>query len=101
VKLLILQVLNVLNISCMGTRRGEVIYGQVSAENRPSHSHGMLIRVMHHVSDIATDPNLKWQPGRVVNGKQRYEVVGEREGEKIKVIIEPAGEGIITAFPIK
>ena len=29
----------------------------------------------------------------------RYEVVGRREGVNIKVIIEPDGEGIISAYP--
>lgn len=58
-------------------------------------------KVMHEVSDIATDPKLTWTPGRVVNGKQRYEVTGVRDGVKIKVIVEPTGEGIITAFPTK
>jgi hypothetical protein len=58
-------------------------------------------KVMHEVSDIATDPNLTWTPGRMENGKQRYEVIGVRDGVKIKVIDEPTGEGIITACPIK
>ncbi len=56
-------------------------------------------KVMHYISDIATDPKLDWKPGRVVKGNQRYEVIGVREGIKIKIIIEPKGEGIITAFP--
>lgn len=29
-----------------------------------------------------------------------FMVVGERESVKIKVIVEPAGEGIITAHPV-
>jgi hypothetical protein len=64
---------------------------------------------MHEVSDIATDPSLTWVqqsgvPGTLYTraGKPaRFEVIGVREGETIKVIIEPAGEGIITAYPIR
>ncbi|MGG3916998.1 EndoU domain-containing protein, partial [Parageobacillus thermoglucosidasius] len=56
-------------------------------------------RVMHNVSDIATDPTLKWKRGRVVKSVQRYEVIGIRDGIKIKVITD--GKDIITAFPIK
>ncbi|GCD81259.1 hypothetical protein PTHTG4_03210 [Parageobacillus thermoglucosidasius] len=54
---------------------------------------------MHNVSDIATDSTLKWKRGRVVKGVQRYEVIGIRDGIKIKVITN--GKDIITAFPIK
>ncbi|MEB3750765.1 pre-toxin TG domain-containing protein [Geobacillus sp. FSL W8-0032] len=56
-------------------------------------------RVMHNVSDIATDPTLKWKRGRVIKSVQRYEVIGIRDGVKIKVITD--GKDIITAFPIK
>ena len=65
-------------------------------------------KVMKEVSDIATDPSLTWKqitgkPGSTVtkSGKPvRFEVIGEREGVKIKVILEPGGEGIITAHPV-
>ncbi len=56
-------------------------------------------KIMKNTSDIARDPTLKWEPDRIVDGKQRYRVVGERDGVRIRVIIEPDGEGIITAFP--
>ena len=63
-------------------------------------------KIMHHVSDIATDPNLKWIPQTGSGGlftkagnPARFSVEGVRDGVNIKVIIEPAGEGIITAFP--
>ncbi|WP_307476592.1 EndoU domain-containing protein [Cytobacillus purgationiresistens] len=56
-------------------------------------------RVMHNVSDIATDPKLNWNKGRIVKGIQRYEVTGIRDGINIKVITD--GRDIITAFPIK
>ena len=63
---------------------------------------------MHNVSDIATDPSIQWirQSGPrgslfQRNGNPaRFMAVGERGGTQIKVIIEPAGEGIITAFPL-
>lgn len=65
--------------------------------------------VMHENSDIFTDPNSKWaqqrgRPGATHyrNGKpMRYSIEGRRNGIKLKVIIEPEGEGIITAFPLK
>ena len=65
-------------------------------------------KIMHEISDIATDPNLTWKqitgkPGAqfTKSGKPvRYEVIGVRDGQKIKVIIEPSGEGIITGHPI-
>ncbi|MGN7280519.1 pre-toxin TG domain-containing protein, partial [Bacillus altitudinis] len=55
--------------------------------------------VMYNVSDIATDTKLDWKKGRIVKGVQRYEVIGIRDGIKIKVITD--GKDIITAFPIK
>lgn len=66
-------------------------------------------RVMHEVSDIATDPTLQWvqqtgTPGAMFTkaGKPtRWYVIGERGGVKVKVVLEPAGEGIITAYPVK
>ena len=55
--------------------------------------------IMHEVSDIVTDPTLKWEKNRVVKGVQRYEVIGVRNGTKIKVITD--GKDIITAYPVK
>jgi len=54
---------------------------------------------MHNISDIATDPTLPWIKGRVVNGVQRWEVTGVRDGVTVKVITD--GKDIITAFPPK
>ena len=62
---------------------------------------------MHNVSDIATDSNLTWVRQTGPEGSwftragtpARFEVVGVRNGVEIKVVLEPAGEGIITAFP--
>lgn len=63
-------------------------------------------QAMHHISDIATDPALKWIPQTGNGGwftkagkPARFSVEGVRDGVNIKVVIEPAGEGIITAFP--
>lgn len=64
---------------------------------------------LNHVSDIATDPNLRWiqqtgKPGAAFtrNGDPvRFYVDGTRGGVDIRVILEPGGEGIITAFPIR
>ena len=65
-------------------------------------------KVMHYVSSIATDPGLPWiqQTGKAgslytkAGDPARFIVVGEREGVKIKVVLEPAGEGVITAHPL-
>lgn len=62
---------------------------------------------MTHASDIATDPSLTWRPQSGKAGAlftkagdpARFSVVGTREGIEIKVVVEPAGEGIITAHP--
>ncbi|MFD1463384.1 polymorphic toxin-type HINT domain-containing protein [Paenibacillus farraposensis] len=56
-------------------------------------------KIMNNVSDIVTDPSLNWAKGKVVNGVQRYEVIGVRDGIKVKVITD--GKDIITAYPIK
>ncbi|MCP4308389.1 MAG: EndoU domain-containing protein [bacterium] len=63
---------------------------------------------LHHVSDIATDPSLSWiqqtgKPGAAftrAGDPVRFYVDGVRDGVTIRVIVEPGGEGIITAFPI-
>ncbi|MBB5801330.1 hypothetical protein F4560_001098 [Saccharothrix ecbatanensis] len=65
-------------------------------------------KIIHAVSDIATDPTLKWEqqtgtPGADYTKKGdpvRYKVEGVRDGVNIRVIIEPAGRGIITGFPV-
>ncbi|WP_342591530.1 MULTISPECIES: EndoU domain-containing protein [Clostridium] len=56
-------------------------------------------KIMHEVSDIVTDPTLKRTENRVIKGIQRYEVIGVRDGVKIKTITD--GKDIITAYPIK
>ena len=64
--------------------------------------------IMHHASDIATDPTLIWvqqtgRPGSLftrAGDPARFVVTGQRGGIDIKVVVEPAGEGIITAHPI-
>jgi RHS repeat-associated protein len=62
--------------------------------------------IMHHVSDIATDPKANWTGGgprgSVMTRRgnpARFSVFGNRGGTCIKVVVEPAGEGIITAHP--
>src|SRR5262249_52363982 len=65
--------------------------------------------IMHHASDIATDPSLPWvqQTGKAGSlftrsgDPARFIVTGVREGVTIKVVVEPAREGIITAFPVQ
>lgn len=64
-------------------------------------------KIMHEISDIATDPKLKWVPqtgnGGLFTNKgmpAKFHVIGIRDGVKIQVILEPAGRGIVTAYPV-
>ncbi len=63
-------------------------------------------QIMHHVSDVATDPSLTWNwtkggPSGHTRAADpgRASVFGVRNGVCTKVVVEPAGEGIITAHP--
>ena len=69
-------------------------------------------KVMSTVSDIATDPNLLWKPQSGSGGlytkagnPARFIVTDSNgnlpvvDGVPVRVVIEPVGEGIITAFP--
>lgn len=70
-------------------------------------------KIMHEVSDIATHPNYKWIPQTGNGGlftkagkPARFEVVNPetgswpiRNGVPIKVVLEPAGKGFVTAHP--
>lgn len=69
-------------------------------------------KVMHTISDIATNPTLSWkaQTGTgglyTKSGKAARFVVTDANGHlpvvdgvPVKVVIEPAGEGIITGYP--
>ena len=54
-------------------------------------------QVINYISDIIKDPRSRWtqQPGKPV----RWRIEGTRNGVDIRVIVEPQGEGVITAFP--
>ena len=62
---------------------------------------------MHEVCDIVTDPNVNFARANGLktslfynSGKPaRFVGYGVRDGVRIKVVYEPAGEGIITAYP--
>ncbi|RZJ72344.1 MAG: hypothetical protein EOO45_11035, partial [Flavobacterium sp.] len=64
-------------------------------------------KIMHEVSDIATDPSVVWVNQKGVQGAlftkkgdaARWVTDTVRDGVEIRVVIEPAGAGIITAFP--
>ena len=66
-------------------------------------------KIMHEVSDVATDPLSKWsqQTGKAgamfdrSGNPVRFRVEGSRDGVCMVCIVEPykGGEGIITAFP--
>ncbi len=65
-------------------------------------------KIMHYISDIATDGSIRWSQSSGIAGSlttkkgtsARFIAIGTREGITIKTIIEPAGQGIITGFPI-
>ncbi|WP_193743589.1 EndoU domain-containing protein [Tateyamaria sp. ANG-S1] len=69
-------------------------------------------RVMRATSDVATDPNLFWKPQTgngglfTKSGKPARFLVTDAagnlpvvDGVPMRVIVEPAGEGIITSYP--
>jgi hypothetical protein len=61
-------------------------------------------KIMDNVHSIARDWKSVWskapyRPSK--SGLPRYLAEGVREGTKIRVVIEPQGEGPITAYPIK
>ncbi|MEO8899917.1 MAG: RHS repeat-associated core domain-containing protein [Polyangiaceae bacterium] len=65
--------------------------------------------LMERISDVATDPSLNWVQQTGPQGSlftrggdpARFSVMGDYLGFQFKVILEPAGEGIITAFGVK
>lgn len=65
-------------------------------------------QIMHSVSDVATDPKLKRVQQTGKTGAEftrkgvpvKSYVDGVRDGVKMRVIIQPGGEGIIISFPI-
>lgn len=66
-------------------------------------------QIMHNVSDLATDSTATWTQltGKAgadftASGKPvRWAVEGVKDGVEIRVIVEPHGEGIVTAYPKK
>jgi uncharacterized protein YukE len=72
----------------------------------PFPKHWTVEDIKRYVSDVATDPNSVVM-GAPKNGglltksgkPARFRVYGIRDGVQIKVVVEPGGEGIITAFP--
>ncbi len=98
-------------------RRNHILYGDTTGGGHispglpgktPFPKDWSADKIMHEVSDIITDPKSNWIQKTGKNGAThtkkgvpvKYEVFGERDGSKIRVIIQPEGEGIITAHPI-
>ena len=52
-------------------------------------------QILHHISDIATDPGAP----RVTQGNGNIKVTGTRDGIDITVILDPTGSRIVTGFP--
>ena len=65
-------------------------------------------KIMNAVSEVATDPANLWvqQTGRLgaeftrTGDPVRFAVEGTYDSLKLRVIVEPRGEGIITGFPV-
>jgi hypothetical protein len=57
-------------------------------------------KILHEVSDVVSDPSVRWESNRTVRGLDRFKARGVRDGVEIEVIIEPKGEGIISAWPV-
>lgn len=55
-------------------------------------------QVINYISDIIRDPHSQWtqQPGKP---PLRWRIEGTRDGVNIRIIVEPQGQGVITAFP--
>jgi hypothetical protein len=64
-------------------------------------------QIMHAISDVATNPGIQWiqQTGPEgslftrADAPATFLAVGQSGGIGVAVVIEPAGEGIITGFP--
>jgi hypothetical protein len=64
-------------------------------------------QTIEYISDVVKSPNSKWtqqtgKPGTKYtnSGKPvRWQVEGTRDGVDLRVIVEPDGQGIVTAFP--
>ena len=59
--------------------------------------------VERYVADIATDPKIPWnqitfQNRLILSDRQKFIADGLREGKKIRVVLEPYGRGILTAY---
>jgi filamentous hemagglutinin len=65
-------------------------------------------KILHETSDIITDPAIKWTQVKGANGEMftrtgkpsRWVAIGIRDGVEIRVVVEPAGEGIISSYPL-
>jgi hypothetical protein len=97
------------------SRTNHILYGEKSGLKKGFYQGGHLYRglpgktrfptnwngdkVMHAVSDIATDPKIPWQIAK--DNSSRCIAEGVREGQRIRVIVEPNKEGIISGFPLR
>lgn len=64
-------------------------------------------KIMHYISDIATDPSIKLIQQTGISGARftnkgypvKFIAEGVRENVRIRVVLEQEGRGIVTAFP--
>lgn len=70
-------------------------------------SHWSPQQIMHHISDVATDPRARVEQLTGPEGSlytnsgspSKIARYGTREGVPIKTVVQPAGEGIISGYP--
>jgi hypothetical protein len=55
-------------------------------------------KISRFICEMVKDPSLPWIYRGKYKGKERYSIDGTREGVCIRVIIEPKGKGVITAY---
>ena len=64
-------------------------------------------QIMNYISEVIQDPNSIWfqQNGKAgakytkTGNPVKWQIDGTRDGVNIRVIVEPDGRGVITAFP--
>lgn len=91
-------------------RRGHILYGDGtggghlwpgSVKHTPFPKDWDGDRIMHEISDIATDPKIKWTQQKPPKGVRFVAIRPASDGSTyVKVVMEPVGEGIITGYPV-
>ncbi|GMA18910.1 EndoU domain-containing protein [Arsenicicoccus piscis] len=57
--------------------------------------------LMGAVEALTLSPDASWTWASTLRGRDRFRVEGRLDGRLVRVVVEPAGEGIITAHPLE